>query len=373
MIVSTHSNHCGYLSLETLNESSNFSRSYWSLLYLIEHNFWFIYFRRKMSASMFYNSSLSFTTNNTFREHLKQYVHNVNQNLSYIQVGICIFGLLGNLLVLLVINQKSLRNTSSAVFITYLAIFDSAVLILHGINLAKPRRNLYLLCILTFFTDLSIFCANWILVIITVGKSLWSQSMENSLVLLLERCIAVYSPFMAKRFCTTHSARRSSILFLTISTIFLGINFPLLYQIKGLPVTEKCRIRREASTFIRIYQSILFIGIPDVLLLSNLFTIYTLFRRRQRLNLSYMNKGEQLEMRVNDVQYSRKQRQLTIMLVTVSLSFYLFTTPAMVVFIKEMRPSRHRNLAKHKRDFLFSQITVVLSELNNAVSSFSFE
>lgn len=195
----------------------------------------------------------------------------------------------------------------------------------------------------------------------------------NLLLLHLERCIAVYSPFLAKRFCTTHSARRSIFLFLTISTIFFGISFPLLYQIKGVTSKDKCRIRQQASTFIRIYQSILFIGIPDILLLSNVFTIYTLIRRRQRLSLSNMNKGEQLQMRVNDVQCSRKQRQLTIMLVTVSLSFYLFTTPAMVVFIKEMRPSGHRNLEKYKRDFLFSQITVVVSELNNAVSSFSIE
>ena len=127
---------------------------------------------------MFYNSSLILAANNTFREQLRNYVINVNQILFYVQVGICVFGLLGNLLVLLVINQKSLKNTSSAVFITYLAIFDSAVLICHGINLSKPRRNLYLLCILTFFTDLSIFCANWILIIITVGKSFSSQSMK---------------------------------------------------------------------------------------------------------------------------------------------------------------------------------------------------
>jgi uncharacterized protein YacL len=121
---------------------------------------------------MFHNSSLSFASNSTFRVQLKYYLHNVNQALFYIQIVICIFGLLGNLLALLVINQKSLRNTSSAVFITYLAIFDSAVLIFHAINLAKPRRHLYLLCVLTFFTDLSIFCANWILVIITIGKDL---------------------------------------------------------------------------------------------------------------------------------------------------------------------------------------------------------
>ena len=76
-------------------------------------------------------------------------------------------------------------------------------------------------------------------------------------------------------------------------------------------------------------------------------------------------------MRVNDVHCNRKQRQLTIMLVTVSLSFYLFTTPAVIYFIKEMNTPKHRNLGKHKRDFLFSQISVVLSELNNAVSRFS--
>ena len=122
------------------------------------------------SFSMINTSSIGSYSNNTFREQLKFYMHDVNHILLYVQIAICIFGLLGNLLALMVINQKPLRNTSSAVFITYLAIFDSAVLIFHAINLSKPRRNLYLLCTLTFFTDLSIFSANWILVIITVGK-----------------------------------------------------------------------------------------------------------------------------------------------------------------------------------------------------------
>ena len=322
---------------------------------------------------MFNNSSIPVLPN-VFKEELKLYVHNVNHVLWYIQVMICVYGLLGNLLALIVINQKSLRNTSSAVFITYMAIFDSAVLVFHAVNLSKPPQYLYLLCFLTFLTDLSIFCAHWVLVIITLGNNYRSKSIKTPPCFFffpLERCVAVYSPFLAKRFCTIHSARRSMYLLLTIAIVLFSIAFPFLYEIKGLSSHEKCRIRKQARRFHRIFQPILFIAIPDILLLSNLFTVYALCRRRQRLSLSYVSNGEKIQMRISDVNSNRKQRQLTIMLVTVSLSFYLFTTPAMIVFIKELRPPKHKVLEKVKRDFLIAQLSVVLSELNNAVSLIS--
>ncbi len=180
--------------------------------------------------------------------------------------------------------------------------------------------------------------------------------------------MAVYSPFLAKRFCTIYSARRSIYILLTISILLFSITFPLVYQLKGVSKNGKCHINKNAAVFVRIYQPILFIGIPDILLLSNLFTVYSLCRRQQRLSLCYINDGHRLEMRITDVHSNRKQRQLTIMLVSVSLSFYLFTTPAMIVFITELSPPRHRQIDRLKLAFLFSQISVVFSELNNAVS-----
>ncbi|CAF5184866.1 unnamed protein product, partial [Rotaria magnacalcarata] len=81
--------------------------------------------------------------------------------------------------------RRSLKKTSSCVFITYLAIFDISVLLSHGINLARFSETAVFECSLYFFTDLSTFCANWVLVIITI-----------------ERCVVVYSPFYAKRLCT---------------------------------------------------------------------------------------------------------------------------------------------------------------------------
>jgi hypothetical protein len=87
----------------------------------------------------------------------------------------------------------------------------------------------------------------------------------------------------------------------------------------------------------------------------------------------YINDGKKVEMRITDIHSNRKQRQLTIMLVTVSLSFYLFTTPAMIAFINEFSPNKDKDIERAKRTFLFSQISVVFSELNNAVSTFSVQ
>ncbi|CAF1437930.1 unnamed protein product [Rotaria sordida] len=273
-------------------------------------------------ASLMYNNSSILSSSNEFKNEIKRYLANLNYTLSFVQAFIVLFGVLGNLIALVVINRKPLRNTSSTVFITYMAIFDSSVLLLHGANLAASSQNPFIHCSLTYLTDLATFCANWILVIIA-----------------LERCVAVRSPFLAKRFCTVNSARRSM-----------------------------CLIRSNLVLILRIYQAVLFYAIPDLLLLSNLFTIYTLCRRTQRLSSSCLKDEQKLDIRINDINSNRKQRQLTIMLVTVSLSFYLFTTPAMVMFISEYHPSQHKDINKIKQNIFFSQISVILLQLNNATN-----
>ena len=120
-------------------------------------------------VSLMYNNPSSTVSTEESRKEITEFLKNVNNKIVLVQAFIVVFGILGNLLALIVINQKSLRNTSSSVFITYLAIFDSSVLLLHGANLIGPRENPLINCSLTYLTDLSTFCANWILVIITLG------------------------------------------------------------------------------------------------------------------------------------------------------------------------------------------------------------
>ena len=116
------------------------------------------------------NSSISNSSDTIKRYEISQYISLVNHVILHIQIFIFLMGALGNLLAIIVINQKSLKNTSSAVFITYMAIFDTAVLFVHATPLIMPRGNLFLHCSLIYLTDLLVFCANWILVIITLGK-----------------------------------------------------------------------------------------------------------------------------------------------------------------------------------------------------------
>lgn len=187
---------------------------------------------------------------------------------------------------------------------------------------------------------------------------------SEEILLNLERCVAVSSPFLAKRFCTVNSARYSVYILSAVSFIIFSAAFPIMYDTDS--IRKKCIIRSYAELFHRVYQPIVLYGIPDVLLLSNIFTIYTLFRRKKQ---QHQQNTENIEMRVSDVNSSRKQRQLTIMLVTVNLAFYLFTTPAMIMYIAELDPPEpNTKLPILKRRWLFSQLSVLLLQLHNAVS-----
>jgi len=124
-----------------------------------------------MTTSTGNNTSLLLSRDELIRREINPFVAKVNFILAFPQLFIVLTGLFGNTLALIVINKKSLRYTSSAVFITYMAIFDSAVLLLHAANLARPRGYLIIHCSLTYLTDLFTFCANWVLVIITLGRA----------------------------------------------------------------------------------------------------------------------------------------------------------------------------------------------------------
>ncbi|CAM4776611.1 unnamed protein product [Rotaria magnacalcarata] len=284
-------------------------------------------------------------------DEINRFIKSFNAKILFPEIFIALFGVLGNILVLLVINRRTLKDTSSSVFITYLAIFDISVLLSHGISLARFSENAVFECSLNFFTDLSTFCANWVLVIITI-----------------ERCIVVYLPFYAKRLCTVNSARRAIYIFLGFSVIVFSIKFPIFYDLKAAFKNNKCRIRENFGLSHRLYQSLLFYIVPALFLLSNIFTIYALCRRKQNLSEACLRNHRNLDMRINDVNSNKKQRQLTIMLVTVSLSFYLFTIPGMVIFLIEIYALKSREINKIKLKFILSQLSVIILQLNNATN-----
>lgn len=157
-------------------------------------------------------------------------------------------------------------------------------------------------------------------------------------------------------------------LLLALTITFVSVMYPIVYYVHDANHAQKCAVRPQYRFVHRISQPLLFYGLPDLFLLSNLLTVYALCKRHQQMALLSCDDQRKPDSRVNDVHSSRKQRQLTVMLITVSLTFYLFSTPAMIIFITELFPAKNRDLNRVKRDFLFGQISVVLLQLNNAVS-----
>lgn len=308
-----------------------------------------------MNMSMYRNHSVNQTWSSSriddthIRKEMNEFIPKVIFWLTIIEIVMVTCGILGNGLALIVINRRSLRDTSSSVFITYLAIFDISVLTVHITILASSKWvHSYLThCFLTYLTDLVTFCSVWTMVIMT-----------------LDRCIAVRSPFLAKRFCTTENARYSIYTLIIVAFIIFSSTFPFIYTVDL--VQQKCGVRPRYQKLIRIVKPTIFYFVPDILLLANFFVIYELFMANRKRKTTLMN-PENAVNQLNAVAFNRKQQQLTIMLVTVSLSFYVFTTPAIIDYIRQLHPPTHNDVKKLKRRFLVMNLTVLWLQMSSAV------
>lgn len=297
------------------------------------------------------NLSLKESINDTWiRIEMNRYIANVNYWLLIIECIMVFCGICGNSIALIVINRRSLRDTSSSVFITYLAIFDSSVLLVQitGLLVSRTVHHFFMHCFLTYLTDFVTFSSVWIMVIMT-----------------LERCIAVHSPFLAKRFCTVQRARYSMYILIFWSFLFFTITFPFVYTIDRR--YRKCGVIPQYQKIIRIVKPTIFYFIPDAILLINLFIIYELYMARRQRAKKLMN-PENAVHQIDAAAFNRKQQQLTIMLVTVSLSFYIFNTPAVLDYIGQLKPPKYHDIQQLKRRFLRANLTVIWLQMSSAVS-----
>jgi len=299
------------------------------------------------------NSSIENFNDTLLRIEMTEFIREVNYWLMIIDFFMVICGIIGNGLALIVINRRSLRDTSSSVFITYLAIFDTSILVVHITSLITSRsiESYILHCFLAYLTDLVTFSGVWIMVIMTI-----------------ERCIAVHSPFLAKRLCTIKHTRYSVYILILFSFIFFSITFPIIHIIDKNQ--QKCIVRQQYQTLIRIIKPTMFYFIPDLILLINLFIIYELFMAKRQRTQTLINPENAIHQ-INAASFNRKQQQLTLMLVTVSLSFYLFTTPAIIDYIRQRHPPKYRDIKRLKMRFLRTNLTVLWLQMSSAVCLFS--
>ncbi|CAF4054617.1 unnamed protein product, partial [Rotaria sordida] len=160
---------------------------------------------------------------------------------------------------------------------------------------------------------------------------------------------------------TLDDVSRNERRFITISARPL----PNIYAIDK--IQQKCIVRHQYQKIIRIIKPTIFYFVPDILLLANIFVIYELFMAKRQRTKTLMNPENAIHQ-LNAVSFNRKQRQLTIMLVTVSLSFYFFTTPAIIDYIWQMNPPQHYDLKRLKLRFLMMNLSVFWIQMSSATN-----
>ncbi|CAF1197757.1 unnamed protein product, partial [Didymodactylos carnosus] len=178
------------------------------------------------------------------------------------------------------------------------------------------------------------------------------------------RCVAVHSPFLAKRFCTVQRARYNVYALIILAFVFFSSTFPIIYIADFMH--KKCIIRAKSQKMIRYVKPIIFYCIPDVLLLANLFVIYELWLASRMRKKTLIN--PEASINLHAANFNRKQTQLTLMLVSVSISFYIFTTPAIIDYILQMNPPKRPDVKKLKSRFLRTNLTTLLLQLNSATN-----
>ncbi|CAF2821093.1 unnamed protein product [Rotaria sp. Silwood2] len=227
-----------------------------------------------------------------------------------------VFGCTGNILTLIILNQRFFRKTPSAILISALCIADCIVLCLQSLKIVAkvyfPITSYD--CIVFFCLDVSRFMSVWIVCFIN-----------------LERCSLVFNPCHIPHLTSRIKSCLFVMILFTISLLIFShyvvhLNMEYTYDSNETSIihsvcTYKPGFNRVAWEFLRS-ASTYWLTVP-ICIICNIIIIKCLFqasRIERTLN--------------NDLTYSlnlsSKQRQLTAMLVTSSVCFVLTATPSTV-------------------------------------------
>ncbi|XP_052770817.1 FMRFamide receptor-like [Mya arenaria] len=244
-----------------------------------------------------------------------------------------IFGTVGNSLSIIVLTRKSIRTSTTALFLTVLAFSDLLVLYtgllrqwliylfktdVRHVSVAGCKINMWLV-----YSSLD-FSA-WILIAVTI-----------------ERVISVWFPHNAKTICTKKSAMA---VIIAICVLLLALNAHILYGMgfqtvlkeTGLPELGKCLEVYDDyhSFFNKVWPWIelcVFCLIPFfVIVIGNSLILLKLIKNRRRTKTAIMPSIYTVaRARVGVSGAYGKQSSMTAMLLTLNVVFLVSTSPVSI-------------------------------------------
>ena len=246
---------------------------------------------------------------------------------------------------------------SSTIYMLCLAAVDTVAIVLKMMYLQLTKHDIQLGsrgCQAMFlFGTVSQQLSNWILVAMT-----------------LERFIAIWFPFKVKTFC---NKRNAVISLIAMFVFFVLANLQFIFTFEEITdsfVGFDCRPKPKHADFVKYVwywiDGALYAFLPIILIIVfNGLIIYAVRKsgRDQRdLTNRAMNMSDKLV----------QQRQVTVMLLTVSLVFVVLILPNCIFFIVKTYWSWRETMQGIAQYYLVYQIVFLLSDLNHAVNFYLY-
>ena len=277
-------------------------------------------------------------------------------NLNYLWV-VFAFGFPGNLACLITILRMP-PLTSSTTYVAALAITDNFAiinkLVYHQVTLHDMDVGGGGCKALFFLGSFFAMYPNWILVAMTV-----------------ERFVAIWFPLNVSTICTKKKAVITLIivaLILLLADVWFLFSATFSYhKLTGFD----CGFLPEYSDFLKYYwywiDGLLFAILPSIILvIFNVLIIHGI-RRSARVQKDLTNnKNDHMAEKF------RQQRQITIMLVVVSVTFVILNLPNCIFFILKGYWKYEENTFGHAVYMLTNQIVFILSDSNNAINFYLY-
>ena len=261
----------------------------------------------------------------------------------YVWPLLCVTGLVGNTLVLLVLKREGLLRTSANVYLTAMAIGDNLVLIIASVA-AYP-----------FFTwgfmlgDTSIWACR---VILPAHYTLLNASIWVIVAFTAERCVAVRCPLLKLRLCTPNKAGLCCVALLVVAVV-KNIDLFFLLDLTTNPMGDVvCRVRKRYYTiYYRPWINlVLIIVLPLCIVLVGNYAIIRKLRRT-----------------LTATTVRNSARRTTLMCLGVSFAFVVCVVPSnLFIFFEHDLPMTHRTR------YVAISFVMFLRYVNHAINFFLY-
>ncbi|XP_014775344.1 FMRFamide receptor [Octopus bimaculoides] len=269
------------------------------------------------------------------------------------------FGVVSNILNIIVLTHKSM-NTSTNVYLTVLAVFDTLYLIFgftlslkHFSQVSSVDAYIYWVPIAHVLTDM---CSN-------VG--VW-----QTITFTVERYIGVCHPIRGHVICTPQRAR---IITAIVSSIAIAVTVPEFFErqtVKRLDSNNQTILRNEWTEFAETYAYdkgynwFIVTSFTFLPLISLVFFNGLLIRAVVKANKirRFMSKAP---LRKSSEKSGSEQQKITLMLISVALVFLICQFPGalLLLYSRSIAPGRRGNDIK-----IAANITNLLVQINSSVN-----